>query len=136
MDTMAMMKTMSTAEMPVTMDAEMVQDAIMAMNGASMAATMCSATDMQSGEDMMATCAAMCANTAMVADTAMRVMMRPAGTDAESMRAVLTAAVAMGKTCAEECRKHADMHECCRYCALACAEMVEKTETLLGSMAA
>ncbi|MDP4334391.1 aldehyde dehydrogenase [Curtobacterium sp. A7_M15] len=135
MDTMAMMKTMSTSEMPMAMDAELVQDTMMAMNAASMAATMCSASDMQMGADM-ATCAAMCSNTAMLADTGMRMMMRPMGMDAEAMRSMLAACVAMGTACAAECRTHQDMDESCRYCAMACDEMVAKCEAMMASMTA
>ncbi|SOC88875.1 hypothetical protein SAMN05660766_2587 [Curtobacterium sp. 314Chir4.1] len=135
MDTMAMMKSMSMTDMPMAMDADTMQDTMMAMNAASMAATMCSASDMQMGTDM-ATCAAMCSNTAMMADTGMRMMMRPMGMDADSMRAMLTACVAMGTACAAECRSHADMDESCRYCAMACDEMVAKCEAMLASMTA
>jgi len=135
MDTMAMMKSMSMTEMPMAMDADLMQDTMMAMNAASMAATMCSASDMQSGPDM-ATCAAMCSNTAMLADTGMRMMMRPAGMDADGMRTMLMACIAMGKACAAECRSHADMDESCRYCAMACDEMVAKCEAMTASMTA
>ncbi|WP_254792165.1 aldehyde dehydrogenase [Curtobacterium sp. MCBA15_003] len=126
---------MSTTDMPVAMDADAVQDTMMAMNAASMAATMCSASDMRMGAEM-ATCAAMCSNTAMLADTGMRMMMRPMGTDTEAMRAMLLAVVAMGTACAAECRGHQDMDDSCRYCAMACDEMVSKCRALLDAMAA
>lgn len=133
MDTMAMMKSMSATEMPMAMDAETMQDTMMSMNAASMAATMCSASDMRMGAEM-ATCAAMCSNTAMLADTGMRMMMRPMGMDADTMRAMLMACASMGKACAAECRKHVDMDESCRYCATACDEMTSKCEGMLASM--
>lgn len=135
MDTMAMMKSMSATDMPMAMDTELMQDTMMAMNAASMAATMCSASDMRMGGDM-ATCAAMCSNTAMLADTGMRMMMRPMGMDAEAMRTMLMACVAMGTACAAECRAHADMDESCRYCAMACDEMVAKCQAMMESMSA
>ena len=135
MDTMAMMKSMSATDMPMAMDTELMQDTMMAMNAASMAATMCSASDMRMGGDM-ATCAAMCSNTAMLADTGMRMMMRPMGMDTEAMRTMLMACVAMGTACAAECRKHADMDESCRYCAMACEEMVAKCRAMMDAMAA
>lgn len=135
MDTMAMMKTMSTSDMPVSMDMDLMQDTMMAMNAASMAATMCSASDMRMGAEM-ATCAAMCSNTAMLADTGMRMMMRPMGMDMPSMQAMLMAVMTMGTACAAECRAHADMDEACRYCAMACDEMVAKCEAMLASMTA
>ncbi|MFB9649803.1 aldehyde dehydrogenase [Curtobacterium pusillum] len=135
MDTMAMMKSMSATEMPMAMDMDMMQDTMMAMNAASMAATMCSASDMRMGSEM-ATCAALCSNMSMMADTGMRMMMRPMGMDADSMRAMLMACTAMGKACAAECRTHADMEESCRYCAMACDEMVAKCEAMMASMSA
>jgi len=119
----------------VAMDTEMMQDTMMAMNAASMAATMCSASDMRMGAEM-ATCAAMCSNTAMLADTGMRMLMRPMGMDADAMRAMLMAVTAMGRACAAECRAHADMDEACRYCAMACDEMVAKCEAMTASMTA
>jgi len=134
MDTTAMMKTMPTDAMPTTVDGEAVQDAVMAMNAASMAATMCSASDVRAGGEM-ATCAAMCANTAVLADTGMRMLMRPEGMDAAAMRAVLEACVAMGTVCAAECHRHAEMDEACRYCAMACDEMVAKCRALLDASA-
>ncbi|PZF42161.1 aldehyde dehydrogenase [Curtobacterium sp. MCLR17_051] len=135
MDTMAMMKDMSMTDMPMEMDMDMMQDTMMAMNAASMAATMCSAADMRMGGEM-ATCAAMCSNTAMLADTGMRMMMRPMGMDTAAMQAMLMAVVAMGTACAAECRQHQDMDESCRYCAMACDEMVSKCQAMLDSMAA
>ncbi|PZF57724.1 aldehyde dehydrogenase [Curtobacterium sp. MCSS17_008] len=132
MDTTAMMRTMPTDAMPMTLDGEMVQDTMMTMNAASMAATMCSASDVRMGGEM-ATCAAMCANTAMLADTAMRMLMRPEGMDAAAMRTVLEACVAMGSACAAECHRHAEMDEACRYCAMACDEMVASCRTMLDA---
>lgn len=135
MDTMAMMKNMSMTDMPVEMDTDLMQDTMMAMNAASMAATMCSASDMRMGGEM-ATCAAICSNTAMMADTGMRMMMRPAGMDLPSMQSMLMTVMTMGTMCAAECRKHMDMDESCRYCAMACDEMVAKCEAMLASMSA
>jgi hypothetical protein len=119
----------------MSMDMTAMQDCIQAMNACSMAATMCSAADMAIGGDM-ATCAAMCSNMASMADTGMRVMMRPMGMTMDTMSTMLMACMAMGKACAEECRAHADMDEMCRYCAMACDEMVAKCEAMMASMSA
>ncbi len=35
-----------------------------------------------------------------------------------------------------ECRAHADMDEMCRYCAMACDDMVAKCEAMMASMSA
>ncbi len=39
-----------------------------------------------------------------------------------------------GKACAAECRAHADMDEMCRYCAMACDDMVMKCGAMMASM--
>ncbi len=50
------------------------------------------------------------------------------------MSAMMTACMTMGKACAAECRAHADMDEMCRYCAMACDDMVMKCEAMMASM--
>jgi hypothetical protein len=58
------------------------------------------------------------------------------GMDMASMQAMLMACVTMGAACAAECRKHEAMDESCRYCAMACDEMVAKCQAMLASMSA
>ncbi|WP_246603406.1 hypothetical protein [Microbacterium marinilacus] len=50
------------------------------------------------------------------------------------MRAIMTACMTMGEACAAECRMHAEMHEHCRICAMACEAMVETCRTAMASM--
>lgn len=133
MDTMEMMKSMSMGDMPVDMDA--MQTCMMSMNACSMAATMCAADDMAMGAHM-AKCAALCSNMADMADACMRMMMRPAGMTVETMTAMMAACVAMGRACSAECAMHAEMNEMCRYCAMACDDMVAACEAMMASMAA
>jgi hypothetical protein len=128
---MEMMKSMSMGDMPMDMGA--MQECIQSLNACSMAATMCAGADMGEGVDM-ARCTALCSNMADMADTCMRMMMRPLGMDVEVMRAMLTACMAMGKACGAECRMHADMAVHCRYCAMACEDMVAKCEALMASV--
>lgn len=128
-----MMKSMSVGSMPMDMGA--MQECMQAMNACSMAATMCAGADMGMGTEMAA-CCAMCSNTADMADACMRMMMRPMGMDLAVMTAMMTACMTMGKACAAECRKHADLDEMCRYCAMACDDMVMKCEAMMTSMAA
>jgi len=127
---MAMMKGMSKAEMP--MDMNLMQDCMMAMNACSMAATMCAGQDI--AMEGMGRCAGMCMNMADMADTCMRMMMRPAGFDMNGMMAMMQACMAMGAACKAECEMHAEMAECCRYCAMACDDMMSKCEALLATM--
>jgi len=95
---------------------------------------MCAASDMSMGGDM-ATCAAMCSNMADLANAGMRMMMRPMGMNMAVMRDMMGACMTMAKACAAECRMHADMEEMCRYCAMACDDMVAKCEAMMASMA-
>ena len=137
---MEMMKSMSMGSMQTSMPMDMgaMQECIQAMNSCSMAATMCAGADMAMGADM-ATCCAMCSNMADMADAGMRMMMRPMGMvdmGMEAMRAMMTACMTMAKACAAECRMHADMDEMCRYCAMACDDMVMKCEAMMASMTA
>ena len=131
MNTMEMMQSMSTGDMP--MDKGAMQACMMSMNACSMAATMCAGSDMMMGADM-AKCCAMCSDMADLADAGMRMLMRPAGYDMDAMRQTLAACMAMGKACAAECRMHDDEH--CRYCAMACDDMVAKCEAMMASMSA
>ena len=128
---MEMMKSMPMGSMP--MDMGLMQDCIQSLNACSMAATMCAGADMT--EMDMAKCTAMCSNMADMADATMRMMMRPAGMDMDVMKAMLMACMTMGKACAAECRMHADMADHCRYCAMACEDMVMKCEAMMASMA-
>jgi len=129
---MDMMKSMPADRM-MGMDMAMMQECIEACSAAAMAATMCADSD--TGADM-ARCSSMCANTADVATTTMRMMLRPAGYDAMSLRSMLMACVEMGRACSAECGMHADMDEHCRMCAKACDAMVMACEKVMTSMPA
>ncbi len=133
MNTMEMMKSMSVGDMPMDMGA--MQECMESMNACSMAATMCAGADMGMGMEM-AKCAAMCSNMADMADATMRMMMRPAGMEPDVMKAMMMACMTMGKACAAECRMHADTDEMCRYCAMACDDMVMKCEAMMATMPA
>jgi hypothetical protein len=128
---MSMMKSMPMTGMK--MDMTMMQSCIESCAAAAQAATMCADADM--GQEM-AKCGAMCANTADVATTMMRMMMRPNGYDMAVMMPMMEACVAMGSACAEECRMHADMHDHCRICAMACDAMVEACTSMMDWMRA
>lgn len=128
-----MMKSMSVGNMPMDMGA--MQECIQAMNACSMACTMCAGADMAMGSEM-ATCCAMCSNLADMADACMRMMMRPMGMNMDVMTAMLNACMTMGRACVEECHKHAEMDDMCRYCAMACDDMAAKCEAMMASMTA
>ncbi|GEB44238.1 hypothetical protein J2X55_001171 [Microbacterium sp. 1154] len=133
MDTMDMMKSMDMGEM--TMDMDAMQECMQSLNACAMAAAMCAGSDMMHGAEM-ATCCAMCSNMVEMAQATMHMMMRPAGMNMDVMSAMMTACMTMGKACAAECRAHGDMDEMCRYCAMACDDMVMKCEAMMASMTA
>ncbi len=110
-----------------------MQECMQSLNACAMAAAMCAGSDMMHGPEM-ATCCAMCSNMVEMAQATMHMMMRPAGMNMDVMSAMMTACMTMGKACAAECRAHADMDEMCRYCAMACDDMVMKCEAMMASM--
>lgn len=64
----------------------------------------------------------------------MHTMMRPAGMNTDMMSATMSARRTTGKACPAECRAYADTEEMCRYCAVACDDMVMKSEAMMASM--
>jgi hypothetical protein len=128
-----MMGSMQMPQMGMTLDMDRMQECIEACSAAAQAATMCADACAGMGGEM-ARCSAMCANTADMATTMMRAMLRPNGYDMTSMQGMLQGCMAMGMACAEECRRHADMHDHCRICAAACDQMVEACRNMMSGM--
>lgn len=69
-------------------------------------------------------CADICAATG-------RILSRASRPDAATMAALLEACATACRSCADECQKHADMHEHCRVCAEACLHCEEQCQRLL-----
>jgi hypothetical protein len=90
------------------------------------------AGSMDMGMEDMDRCRAMCMNCADMCNTTMRMMLRPAGMDMDSMMAMLQATMVMCTACAAECERH-DM-QTCRMCAEACREMARACEAMMASM--
>ena len=66
-----------------------------------------------------------------VCDTTGRVLSRWG--EERIQTAVLEACLQACRLCAEECERHADMHEHCRVCAVACRECEEACDRLLAA---
>ncbi|WP_159498799.1 aldehyde dehydrogenase [Microbacterium sp. 18062] len=133
METMTMSTMMGAMpESTMGMDMMSMQECVEACNAAATAATMCA--DADTGADM-ARCSSTCMNMADVATTMMRMMMRPMGHDAMVMKAMLEASVAMCQGCMDACAEHADMHECCRVCMMACENMMAACTSMMSRMA-
>jgi hypothetical protein len=82
----------------------------------------------------MMMCRSMCANAADVMNTMMRMMMRPAGMQGETMMSMLTATTMMATACADECMRHAEMSEECRMCAEVCRQCAMACQKMMDSM--
>ena len=72
-------------------------------------------------------CADLCATTG-------NILSRHTGYDANLTRAVLEACRTACKACAEECERHAGMHEHCRICAEICRRCEAACADLLASL--
>ena len=129
---MSMMK-MDAMMMP-GMDMMAMQNLVEACAACEQACTMCG--DMCMGMDGMGKCAAMCMNTADMANTMMRMMMRPAAMDMDSMTAMMQACMTMATACADECSMHTDMNPQADMCAKACREMAMACEAMMTAMKA
>jgi hypothetical protein len=112
------------------MDMMAMQRLIDAASACEQACTMCAASTGMEGMDR---CHAMCMTCADMCNTTMRMMLRPAGYDMDSMMAMLQANMTMCLACAAECEKHPDM-QVCMMCAAACREMAKACETMMASM--
>ena len=74
-------------------------------------------------------CADICAATGAVAT-------RRTGSNEEAIRAMLQACATACRLCAEECERHAGMHEHCRICAQSCRRCEKACQEALRSIAA
>jgi hypothetical protein len=74
-------------------------------------------------------CADICGATA-------RVLMRQTETPGELVHAQLHACILACQTCADECERHAEMHDHCRICAETCRHCQERCNFLLGEISA
>ncbi|PJJ70617.1 hypothetical protein CLV46_0139 [Diaminobutyricimonas aerilata] len=115
------------------MDMDMMQRCMETLTAAEQACVMCADGDAEAG---MAMCASMCMNCADVSSAMMRMMLRPSGFEMQSMMAMMQATMTMMTACAEECEKHADMHEHCKLCAQACRTAAEAMDDMMASMRA
>ncbi len=70
-----------------------------------------------------------------ICDTTGRVLSRHTGYDMNLTRSMVEACAAACRVCAEECSKHADIHEHCRVCAEQCRRCERACEELLAVLA-
>lgn len=116
-------------------DADVLAAAIDACFDCAQTCTACA--DACLGEDMVAElrhcirtdldCAAVCLATG-------QVLSRRTGHTTDVLRTLVEACLAICRSCAEECRGHAEMHDHCRVCAEACERCVTACEALLATL--
>lgn len=88
-------------------------------------------------EDMVAElrkCIRLNLDCADICDATGRVLTRQTEYDAPTSKAQLQACAEACRTCAEECERHADMHEHCSICAQTCRRCEEACNVLLAAM--
>ena len=73
-------------------------------------------------------------STADICATTARVLSRQSGHNTAVIRAQLEVCIAACRSCADECARHADMHEHCRICAEVCKACENACRELLASM--
>jgi Domain of Unknown Function (DUF326) len=103
----------------------------------SCAATCTSCADACLSEEMVGDlrkCIRLNLDCADICDATGRVLTRQTGYDAPTSKAQLEACREACRTCAEECERHAGMHEHCRICAEACRRCEQACEQLLSAM--
>jgi hypothetical protein len=82
----------------------------------------------------MVRCIRLCLDCADVCAAVGGVLSRPAGYDAEVVRPLLQACVAICKSCGDECERHARMHGHCRVCAEACRRCEQACRQLAAAL--
>jgi hypothetical protein len=82
----------------------------------------------------LVTCIRRNLNCADICEATGRVLTRYTPDHAIVARVVLAACAAACKSCGEECRSHADMHDHCRVCAEACGRCEQACRDLLNSL--
>lgn len=103
----------------------------------SCAATCTSCADACLSEEMVAElrkCIRLNLDCADICDVTGRVLTRQTEYDAPTSKAQLEACREGCRTCAEECERHAEMHDHCRICAETCRRCEQACDALLAAM--
>jgi hypothetical protein len=82
----------------------------------------------------MVTCIRLCLDCAGICTATIGVTSRQASYDAYVTRPLLEACVAICKSCGDECKRHAQMHEHCRICEQACRVCEQACRQLLATL--
>lgn len=123
-----------TTPSDIGFDADALGECIDACFECAQACTACA--DACLGEEMVADlrrCITTDLNCADICDGTGRILSRQTGYDADLARVALTACREACRRCAEECERHAGMHEHCRICAEACRRCEQACDRLLAA---
>jgi Domain of Unknown Function (DUF326) len=82
----------------------------------------------------MVTCIRLCLTCADICTATEAVLSRLADHDAAVGRPLVEACVASCQSCGDECERHAQMHEHCRFCAEACRRCEQACRELLDAL--
>jgi hypothetical protein len=119
----------------VNLDAGVLAATIDALSGCAQACTADIDADL-SEQDLaeMVRCIRLCLDCIDVCTATVGVTSRLAEYDADVIRPLLEACVAICKSCGDECQRHAPHHEHCRICAEACRRCEQACRELLAVM--
>ena len=82
----------------------------------------------------MVKCVRLCVHCTDVCAATLGVVSRPAEYDANVTKPLVEACVAICKSCADECERHAEMHAHCRLCGDACRRCEQACHKLLDAI--
>ena len=116
-------------------DTGVIAQAIEAVYACEQACTACADACLSEHEvDPLRKCIRLDLDCADICVTTGRVLSRQTEYDAHITQRLLETCIQACTSCADECERHASMHEHCRVCAEACRNSVEACEALLSAM--
>lgn len=119
----------------INLDRERIAATVGALIDCAQTCTACADACLSEGDvDDLRKCIRTNLDCADICDTTARVLSRHTGYDANISRAQLQACVQACASCAEECGRHARMHEHCRVCADQCRACEQACRDLLAVM--
>jgi hypothetical protein len=126
---------LDTSPAPSNVDAAVLAAAIDALNDCDQACVADAGDDLGEHDvTEMVKCIRLCLDCADICAATARVTSRLTEYDANVIRPLLLACVAICKSCGDECEQHAAMHEHCRVCAEACRRCEQVCRELLGAL--
>ena len=126
---------LDTSPGPSSVDAAVLAAAIDALNDCDQACVADAGDDLGEHDvTEMVKCIRLCLDCADICAATARVTSRLTEYDANVIRPLLLACVAICKSCGDECEQHAGMHEHCRVCAEACRRCEQVCQELLGAL--